>query len=219
MTSSPAYFHRRSSKNRRKAERKKLSLKEGSPLEDVALLHALAESIHTVDKMRGGAPAVVSPALLSRSLLVLLLPALLLLSPPLLSPLSCSRAVVSPSVTVLCFCFLSRGHITHILTHILSYLYLNMDLSSSSSPPILPEEIHSLLKALVLFQCDGQAGRLQQAYGDTLQLMETALPEVWQEGQQSHTPVHTHTHMLYTHTHTHLQYTHTYRRQDRKSVV
>ncbi|XP_046881186.1 elongator complex protein 1 isoform X2 [Hypomesus transpacificus] len=93
----------RSSKNRRKAERKKLSLKEGSPLEDVALLHALAESIHTVDKMR--------------------------------------------------------------------------------------EEIHSLLKALVLFQCDGQAGRLQQAYGDTLQLMETALPEVWQEGQQSHTPV------------------------------
>ena len=86
MTSSPAHFHRRSSKNRRKAERKKLSLKEGSPLEDVALLHALAESIHTVDKMRGGAPAVVSPALLSRSLLVLLLPALLLLSPPLLFP-------------------------------------------------------------------------------------------------------------------------------------
>ncbi|CAB1452515.1 unnamed protein product [Pleuronectes platessa] len=42
----------RSSKNRRKAERKKLSLKEGSPLEDRALMYALGEIITTVDKMR-----------------------------------------------------------------------------------------------------------------------------------------------------------------------
>uniref|UniRef100_A0A6Q2X8U6 Elongator complex protein 1 n=1 Tax=Esox lucius TaxID=8010 RepID=A0A6Q2X8U6_ESOLU len=88
----------RSSKNRRKAERKKLSLKEGSPLEDVALLHALTEVIHCVDKMR--------------------------------------------------------------------------------------EEVHSLLKALVLFQFDGQAGRLQQAYGEALLLIEAGIPEVWQEGLQ-----------------------------------
>ncbi|XP_069834097.1 elongator complex protein 1 isoform X2 [Dendropsophus ebraccatus] len=42
----------RSSKNRRKAERKKHSLKEGSPLEDVALLEALGEIVRTVDNMR-----------------------------------------------------------------------------------------------------------------------------------------------------------------------
>ncbi|XP_069778820.1 elongator complex protein 1 isoform X2 [Narcine bancroftii] len=41
----------RSSKNRRKAERKKHSLKEGSPMEDVALLEALREIICTVDKL------------------------------------------------------------------------------------------------------------------------------------------------------------------------
>uniref|UniRef100_A0A4W5NQT3 Elongator complex protein 1 n=1 Tax=Hucho hucho TaxID=62062 RepID=A0A4W5NQT3_9TELE len=94
----------RSSKNRRKAERKKLSLKEGTPLEDMALLHALAEIIHSVDKMR--------------------------------------------------------------------------------------EEVHSLLKALVLFQFDGQAGRLQHAYGEALQMIEVALPEVWQEGlQQTQAPI------------------------------
>uniref|UniRef100_A0A8C7U9S9 Elongator complex protein 1 n=1 Tax=Oncorhynchus mykiss TaxID=8022 RepID=A0A8C7U9S9_ONCMY len=88
----------RSSKNRRKAERKKLSLKEGTPLEDMALLHALAEIIHS--------------------------------------------------------------------------------------------EVHSLLKGLMLFQFDGQAGRLQQAYGEALQMIEVALPEVWQEGlQQSQAPI------------------------------
>ncbi|CAG04536.1 unnamed protein product [Tetraodon nigroviridis] len=42
----------RSSKNRRKAERKKLSLKEGSPMEDRALVLALSELVTTVDKMR-----------------------------------------------------------------------------------------------------------------------------------------------------------------------
>uniref|UniRef100_A0AAY4D1C0 Elongator complex protein 1 n=1 Tax=Denticeps clupeoides TaxID=299321 RepID=A0AAY4D1C0_9TELE len=42
----------RSSKNRRKAEGKKLSLKEGSPFEDVALLHALSQIIQISDKMR-----------------------------------------------------------------------------------------------------------------------------------------------------------------------
>ncbi|KAJ8015545.1 hypothetical protein DPEC_G00027240 [Dallia pectoralis] len=94
----------RSSKNRRKAERKKLSLKEGSPLEDVALMHAVTEVIHSVDKMR--------------------------------------------------------------------------------------EEVHSLLKALVLFQFDGQAGRLQKAYGEALIMIEAGLPEVWQEGlQPTQTPI------------------------------
>ncbi|XP_072524985.1 elongator complex protein 1 [Salminus brasiliensis] len=42
----------RSSKNRRKAEGKKHSLKEGSPFEDIALFHALVQIIHVVDKMR-----------------------------------------------------------------------------------------------------------------------------------------------------------------------
>uniref|UniRef100_A0A3Q2ZMF9 Elongator complex protein 1 n=1 Tax=Kryptolebias marmoratus TaxID=37003 RepID=A0A3Q2ZMF9_KRYMA len=87
----------RSSKNRRKAERKKLSLKEGSPMEDRALMHALGEILTTVDKMR---------------------------------------------------------------------------------------EIHSLLKALVLFQFDKQAEKLQLAYEETLQAVEAAVPEVWPEGPQ-----------------------------------
>ena len=43
----------RSSKNRRKAERKKHSLREGSVYEDVALLEALGETVGTVDKMQG----------------------------------------------------------------------------------------------------------------------------------------------------------------------
>ncbi|PIO34503.1 hypothetical protein AB205_0171410 [Aquarana catesbeiana] len=42
----------RTSKNRRKAERKKHSLKEGSPLEDVALVEALGEILRTVDQMK-----------------------------------------------------------------------------------------------------------------------------------------------------------------------
>lgn len=49
-------------------------------------------------------------------------------------------------------------------------------------PPI--EEVHSLLKALVLFQFDGQAEKLQLAYEEALQMMAAALPEVWQEGLQ-----------------------------------
>ncbi|XP_070819157.1 elongator complex protein 1 [Chaetodon trifascialis] len=89
----------RSSKNRRKAERKKLSLKEGSPMEDRALMHALGEIMTTVDKMR--------------------------------------------------------------------------------------EEVHSLLKALVLFQFDKQAEKLQLAYEEALQLLEAAAPEVWPEGLQN----------------------------------
>ncbi|XP_067409412.1 elongator complex protein 1 [Emydura macquarii macquarii] len=43
----------RSSKNRRKAERKRHSLKEGSPLEDLALLEALGEHIRTIENMKG----------------------------------------------------------------------------------------------------------------------------------------------------------------------
>uniref|UniRef100_A0A8C9YF06 Elongator complex protein 1 n=1 Tax=Sander lucioperca TaxID=283035 RepID=A0A8C9YF06_SANLU len=89
----------RSSKNRRKAERKKLSLKEGSPMEDRALMYALGEILTTVDKMR--------------------------------------------------------------------------------------EEVHSALKALVLFQFDKQAEKLQLAYDDALQTMEAAVPEVWPEGLQN----------------------------------
>ncbi|XP_066576528.1 elongator complex protein 1 isoform X2 [Amia ocellicauda] len=94
----------RSSKNRRKAERKKNSLKEGSPLEDVALIQALSEIIHTTDK--------------------------------------------------------------------------------------ITDEVNSLLKVLVLFGYDGQALQLQQDYEETLQLMDKAIPEIWQDGlQQSSTPV------------------------------
>ncbi|KAM9356500.1 elongator complex protein 1 [Symphorus nematophorus] len=89
----------RSSKNRRKAERKKLSLKEGSPMEDRALMYALGEIITTVDKMR--------------------------------------------------------------------------------------EEVHGLLKALVLFQFDKQAEKLQQTYEEALHMMEAAVPEVWPEGLQN----------------------------------
>ncbi|XP_061580732.1 elongator complex protein 1 [Cololabis saira] len=89
----------RSSKNRRKAERKKLSLKEGSPMEDRALMFTLSEIITTVDKMR--------------------------------------------------------------------------------------EEIHNLLKALVLFQFDKQAEKLQLAYEEVLQMIEAAGPEVWPEGLQN----------------------------------
>uniref|UniRef100_A0A8C1L9Z2 Elongator complex protein 1 n=1 Tax=Cyprinus carpio TaxID=7962 RepID=A0A8C1L9Z2_CYPCA len=92
----------RSSKNRRKAEGKKHSLKEGSPFEDIALLNALIQIITIVDKMR----------------------------------------------------------------------------------------VHSLLKALVLFQSDGAASSLQRDYGELLQLMETALPEIWTENlQQGQTPL------------------------------
>ncbi|XP_036431639.1 elongator complex protein 1 [Colossoma macropomum] len=94
----------RSSKNRRKAEGKKHSLKEGSPFEDIALLHALIQIIHVVDKMR--------------------------------------------------------------------------------------EEIHSLLKALVLFQFDTLASSLQADYSELLQLMEKGIPEIWNEGlQQGQTPI------------------------------
>uniref|UniRef100_A0A672ZJ20 Elongator complex protein 1 n=1 Tax=Sphaeramia orbicularis TaxID=375764 RepID=A0A672ZJ20_9TELE len=99
----------RSSKNRRKAERKKLSLKEGSPLEDKALMYALGEIITTVDKMR--------------------------------------------------------------------------------------EEVHSLLKTLVLFQFDKHAEKLQQAYDEALHKMEAAIPEVWPDGlQNNQAPVNKYSH-------------------------
>lgn len=51
VTEHPLY--RRSSKNRRKAERKRYSLKEGSPFEDIALLEALGESIRAVETVKG----------------------------------------------------------------------------------------------------------------------------------------------------------------------
>ncbi|XP_062847026.1 putative elongator complex protein 1 isoform X2 [Trichomycterus rosablanca] len=94
----------RSSKNRRKAEGKKHSLKEGSPFEDIALLHALIQIIQVADQMM--------------------------------------------------------------------------------------EEMHSLLKALVLFQFDKPARSLQSDYSELLALIKTSIPEIWQEGlQQSNTPI------------------------------
>lgn len=98
-TQSNSRISSRSSKNRRKAERKKLSLKEGSPMEDRALMHALGEIVTTVDKMR--------------------------------------------------------------------------------------EEVHSLLKMLVLFEFERQAQKLQEEYLEALGLMETAVPEVWPEQMQN----------------------------------
>uniref|UniRef100_A0A4W4HCC7 Elongator complex protein 1 n=1 Tax=Electrophorus electricus TaxID=8005 RepID=A0A4W4HCC7_ELEEL len=92
----------RSSKNRRKAEGKKHSLKEGSPFEDIALLHALIQIIHVTDKMRDNES----------------------------------------------------------------------------------KEIHSLLRALVLFLFDVRASSLQAKYSELLQLIETSIPEIWHEGLQ-----------------------------------
>lgn len=40
-------------------------------------------------------------------------------------------------------------------------------------------EIHILLKQLVLFGYDEQAGALQQVLEEVLQLMETSVPEIW----------------------------------------
>lgn len=52
------------------------------------------------------------------------------------------------------------------------------------------EEVHSLLKALTLFQLERQAEKLQQLYEEALQTMEAAVPEVWPEGQHhGQTPV------------------------------
>ncbi|NWV28947.1 ELP1 protein, partial [Origma solitaria] len=83
----------RSSKNRRKAERKRYSLKEGSPFEDIALLEVLGECVRAVETVKG--------------------------------------------------------------------------------------DIHVLLKQLVLFGYDEQAGALQQVLDEVLQLMETSIPEIW----------------------------------------
>ncbi|KAJ7423147.1 putative elongator complex protein 1 [Willisornis vidua] len=83
----------RSSKNRRKAERKRYSLKEGSPFEDVALLEVLGENVRAVETVKG--------------------------------------------------------------------------------------DTHILLKQLVLFGYDEQAGTLQQVLEEVLQLMETSIPEIW----------------------------------------
>ena len=42
-----------SKKNRRKAEKKKYNLKEGSVYEDIALISALADIVTTIDNMQG----------------------------------------------------------------------------------------------------------------------------------------------------------------------
>ncbi|XP_035746672.1 elongator complex protein 1 isoform X3 [Egretta garzetta] len=83
----------RSSKNRRKAERKRYSLKKGSPFEDMALLEALGESVRAVETVKG--------------------------------------------------------------------------------------DTHILLKQLVLFGYDEQAGALQRVLEEVLQLMETSIPDIW----------------------------------------
>ncbi|XP_034357990.1 elongator complex protein 1 [Arvicanthis niloticus] len=49
----------RSSKNRRKAERKKYSLKEGSPLEGLALLEALSEVVQSIEKLKDEVHAIL----------------------------------------------------------------------------------------------------------------------------------------------------------------
>lgn len=49
----------RSSKNRRKAERKRHSLKEGSPLEHLALLEALSEVVQSIDKLKDEVQAIL----------------------------------------------------------------------------------------------------------------------------------------------------------------
>ncbi|XP_061492160.1 elongator complex protein 1 isoform X2 [Rhineura floridana] len=92
-THSNSRISARSSKNRRKAERKKHSLKEGSPLEDVALLEVLGEIVRNIDSLKG--------------------------------------------------------------------------------------EVHSLLKHLILFGYNGQAQKLQQAFEETLHLVEHSLLEIW----------------------------------------
>ena len=46
----PQFSH--SKKNRRKAEKKKYNLKEGSAYEDIALIKALADIVTTVDNMQ-----------------------------------------------------------------------------------------------------------------------------------------------------------------------
>nr|XP_021392787.1 elongator complex protein 1 isoform X2 [Lonchura striata domestica] len=92
-THSNSRISARSSKNRRKAERKRYSLKEGSPFEDIALLEVLGESVRAVETVKG--------------------------------------------------------------------------------------EIHILLKQLVLFGYDEQAGALQQVLEEVLQLMVASVPEIW----------------------------------------
>lgn len=47
------------------------------------------------------------------------------------------------------------------------------------------EEVHGLLKALVLFQFDKQAEKLQLAYEEALHMVEVAVPEVWPENLQN----------------------------------
>lgn len=49
---------------------------------------------------------------------------------------------------------------------------------------VAAEEVHGLLKALVLFQFDKQAEKLQLAYEEALHMMETSVPEVWPDGLQ-----------------------------------
>ena len=44
---------------------------------------------------------------------------------------------------------------------------------------MLPEEISILLKMLVLFGYDEDAGELQVVYGDTLELVHRSVEEIW----------------------------------------
>jgi len=46
-------LYRRTSKNRKKAEKKRWSLKEGSAFEDLALVDALAKIMKQVEETRG----------------------------------------------------------------------------------------------------------------------------------------------------------------------
>ena len=72
-------------------------------------------------------------------------------------------------------------------------MFINVPLMCIITSP--PEEVHGLLKALVLFHFERQAEKLQQIYEESLQTMEAALPEVWSDGQNIQTPVRTITYL------------------------
>uniref|UniRef100_A0A8B9H0Q9 Elongator complex protein 1 n=1 Tax=Astyanax mexicanus TaxID=7994 RepID=A0A8B9H0Q9_ASTMX len=76
------------------------------------------------------------------------------------------------------------------LKNTFSYLILRLLLTQIVCFFFTTEEIHSLLKALVLFQFDTLASSLQTNYSELLQLIEKGIPEIWQEGlQQGQTPI------------------------------
>lgn len=69
----------------------------------------------------------------------------------------------------------------HYVSRVLKcFFFWRCTCNSCCCPPA--EEVHGLLKALVLFQFDKQAEKLQLAYEEALHMMETSVPEVWPDG-------------------------------------